>query len=361
MKTIDGQPRSTRALLELAFATFARHLLPLGAILAVGAVPAGIATAVAVATAAYLATVPQAVAVRTLEAHASAPAVALALAVIGAVYLLARTAAIVYVWDALDGAPPDIATAYRRAAGRWLSQITVGLTFVVLMLLVEFVLLFIVVSLTVLGPGARPSALTAWTGTIVLAVSYAFEDFTALMASVSAATDARGPLAAIRNGLRRTFDRPFLRRTTAAAAVLTGIEWCLSFVVLSVAQAAFLVSRGPLSVAFVAAAAAAGVVVLEGARVVLSAVFTRDVRFRREGADLTLACAREDELPAGADGLSASDRALIAQYLARHASLDPRASVAIAAQLAARVRPKLRASFDYLDDLALFEHLARSK
>jgi len=61
------------------------------------------------------------------------------------------------------------------------------------------------------------------------------------------------------------------------------------------------------------------------------------------------------------DGLDLADRALIDQYLARRANLDPLAAQTIAAALAERVRPKLRASFHYLDDVALLEHLARSR
>jgi uncharacterized RDD family membrane protein YckC len=59
------------------------------------------------------------------------------------------------------------------------------------------------------------------------------------------------------------------------------------------------------------------------------------------------------------DGLVREDRALIAQFLTRRATLEPRAAAEIAALIAERVRPKLRASFHYLDDVALLEHLGR--
>ena len=61
------------------------------------------------------------------------------------------------------------------------------------------------------------------------------------------------------------------------------------------------------------------------------------------------------------DGLEPADRALIDAFLARRASLDPLAAAEIAARIAGRVRPKLRASFHFLDDVALLEHLARSR
>ena len=61
------------------------------------------------------------------------------------------------------------------------------------------------------------------------------------------------------------------------------------------------------------------------------------------------------------DGLAREDRVLIEQYLARRASLDGTAAQAIATAIAARIRPKLRASFHYLDDVSLIEHIARSR
>ncbi len=61
------------------------------------------------------------------------------------------------------------------------------------------------------------------------------------------------------------------------------------------------------------------------------------------------------------DGLAREDRVLIEQYLARRASLDVKAALAIATVIAARIRPKLRASFHYLDDVSLIEHIARSR
>ncbi len=63
----------------------------------------------------------------------------------------------------------------------------------------------------------------------------------------------------------------------------------------------------------------------------------------------------------GDDGLDAADHALIDEFLARRAGLEPAAAAAIAARISARVRPRLRASFHYLDDVALLEHLARSR
>jgi uncharacterized RDD family membrane protein YckC len=81
------------------------------------------------------------------------------------------------------------------------------------------------------------------------------------------------------------------------------------------------------------------------------------VRDRPDDLPVLDALLRDD--PEHDDGLDRDDRALIAQFLTRRATLEPRAAAEIAARIAERVRPKLRASFHYLDDVALLEHLGR--
>jgi uncharacterized RDD family membrane protein YckC len=83
------------------------------------------------------------------------------------------------------------------------------------------------------------------------------------------------------------------------------------------------------------------------------------VRDRADDLPVLDALLRDD--PEHDDGLDREDRALIAQFLARRATLEPAASNRIAARIAERVRPKLRASFHFLDDVALLEHVARSR
>ncbi|MGA2391811.1 MAG: RDD family protein [Candidatus Lustribacter sp.] len=79
---------------------------------------------------------------------------------------------------------------------------------------------------------------------------------------------------------------------------------------------------------------------------------------RDEPGDLPVLDAVTFDEPHYDDGLDAHDHALIAQFLARRATLEPCAAGEIAARIAARVRPKLRASFHFLSDLDLLEHLA---
>jgi uncharacterized RDD family membrane protein YckC len=59
------------------------------------------------------------------------------------------------------------------------------------------------------------------------------------------------------------------------------------------------------------------------------------------------------------DGLSADERGLVERYVARCVQLEPRARSRLAARIARRVRPHLRASFEHLDDDALLQHLGR--
>ena len=64
--------------------------------------------------------------------------------------------------------------------------------------------------------------------------------------------------------------------------------------------------------------------------------------------------------PVSADtGLSDADRVLIERFLARRPTLDRIARIGLGAQIAARVRPKLRADYSHLSDEALLEFLVR--
>jgi len=63
--------------------------------------------------------------------------------------------------------------------------------------------------------------------------------------------------------------------------------------------------------------------------------------------------------PARSDtGLRDDDRVLIERFLARRRELDPAARARLAHQIAARIRPTLRASYNNLDDESLLDFLA---
>jgi uncharacterized RDD family membrane protein YckC len=76
-----------------------------------------------------------------------------------------------------------------------------------------------------------------------------------------------------------------------------------------------------------------------------------------EPADMAAYLTRES---GGEDGLTPAERELVERYAARRAQLAAGPRRRLAAQIAKRVRPHLRAAFDHLDDDALLEHLGRS-
>jgi uncharacterized RDD family membrane protein YckC len=112
-----------------------------------------------------------------------------------------------------------------------------------------------------------------------------------------------------------------------------------------------------LTIGFYVISAAVALLSSENKRPGDFAAGTIVVRDRPDDAPPLDALLRDD--PEHDDGLDRDDRALIAQFLARRAALEPGAAAEIAARIAQRVRPKLRASFHYLDDVALLEHLGR--
>jgi uncharacterized RDD family membrane protein YckC len=111
------------------------------------------------------------------------------------------------------------------------------------------------------------------------------------------------------------------------------------------------------SLGFYALSAVSAVLSRQNKRLGDFAAGTIVVRERAEAsADIAAYLARET--PAD-DGLSAQERGLVERYVARRAQLEPRARNLLAARIAQRIRPHLRASFDHLDDDALLLHLGR--
>jgi uncharacterized RDD family membrane protein YckC len=87
------------------------------------------------------------------------------------------------------------------------------------------------------------------------------------------------------------------------------------------------------------------------------------VRVSRFDRTVTLASlldaenARDDAL---AGGLSESERDIVRRYVERRTSLTPAARLSLAKQIADALRPKLGASFEFLDDDDLLVHVART-
>jgi uncharacterized RDD family membrane protein YckC len=86
-------------------------------------------------------------------------------------------------------------------------------------------------------------------------------------------------------------------------------------------------------------------------------IVVRDKRYERFK---TLPLGRDADQPddAVARDLTGAERDLIRRYVDRRPTLGLEARTAVAAQIAATVRPKLAASFDHIDDDHLLVHLA---
>ncbi len=281
---------------------------------------------------------------------------------------LAQTAAFAYTGAELAGRGATMLAAYRGAFTRWPAQIAVLIAFVVLSWLLIVPLgvgvLGIALTSSLLAPLSRNLAgvaamlsfgVLAAAGVLTIGAGY----FAWLMASASIATEGCGPAAAIRSGVRRVLDPALRRRTLAIAPALLGVNWTATLALTSLGGAAANVTH--LSWILTVLPALTGIVI-DGVRVVFVQTYVDDLRQRREGRDL-LAAAAGLPAPLAADeaGLTAPERALVETFIERRAGLDPAAAAEIAARIAGRVRPRQRASFDYLDDAALLEHLARSR
>ena len=274
------------------------------------------------------------------------------------IYPLPRTAAIAFVDRTLDGTAPTVGDAFRRALPRWAPQVLTGLGFIgiALVLSVAFALLcgvglMLVAAASAVASQAAPVA-GGVVGFVLVAVLIAVAGLLYiawLLASVGVAVEDDRPVRAIVRALARTFDPQLRRRTFGVALAILTFDWFGGLAIGVLAGAFAALTHALLPAAVVAACAG---VVFECVRTIFVLLYARDITLQREGSDLLLAAAAPD------DGLD--DRALIAEYLARRATLEPRASAELAARIAARVRPKLRASFHYLDDEALLEHVARS-
>jgi hypothetical protein len=368
-------------ILERALATYARRWPALCAIFALAAIPSVLLQAAGEPAIARIVTAANALfAAGSADVAARARLLADFNAAIGAggsttllvllglcaLLLLAQTAAFADLSHALDGAPQSVAASYGRAAARWWTQVLVGLAFTVLSWLLAFAALpFFVLALALqalpLPPAVTGTALLVLTAAVggggLFAVALGYLAW--LMAAASVATGDVPALAAVRAALRRTLEPAARRRTFVLAPMLVALNWSWSLATSVLAGAAIgLTHAGVLALVV----PALGGIALDGLRSAAIAVYVRDAELHREGADLLAAAVAVPAAgPAGDDGLTTADRALIAQFLARSATLDPAAGAAIAARIAARVRPKLRASFHYLDDVALLEHLDRSR
>jgi hypothetical protein len=296
-------------MLDRAIATYVRRLVPLFAILALIAIPAGILGAYAspglahviealnrISTLAATDTLGRARVLGELNRYAAPGGwVGLFYLFELLLYPLARTALIVFAAQTLDGAAPTIASAYREAVRRWFPQVIVALAFAgfAIVLGIGFVIFggLAALALFAIALLSRPVAVGAGV-LLALAVFAALVAIVALaytawlMASVSVALEDGNPIRAIGSGMRRTFDRPLLRRTLGVALAVVALDAFGSLAIVSFAGLVEYFTRVTLLYAVIAASAG---ILLDGLRTIFVLLYMRDVQLRREGSDLLLA------------------------------------------------------------------------
>jgi len=305
----DPRPSSIGEILDRAISTYVRRFVPLFVILALFAIPAGILGAFSAPGITHLveafnqmSALPPADAIgraRVMQEfnRSAAPTGWLAIFYLAEliIYPLARTALIVFAAGTLDGAAPTIGAAYRVAVQRWLPQIVVLLAFIGIAFVIGIGLGLtgVVAALAVVAVGllSRIAAIVigAALGIVIFAaiVAIVAMGYAAwLMASVSVAVEDGNPVRAIGRGLRRTLDRPLLKRTFAVALAIVALDWFGSVAIISFAGLVEYFTHATLLYGIIAACAG---ILLDGLRTVFVLMYMRDIALRREGSDLLLA------------------------------------------------------------------------
>ncbi len=221
-------------------------------------------------------------------------------------------------------------------------------------------------------PAARPVVavlLGGFSAALIVGLSL-LTVLAARIAIVIAAAENPNPAAAIGFALRRLFTHGAFRRTLQIPIAIAAVYGAQLIVVLLVA-ATVSAARGP-DLAGAALAGLAGEVAVALVDVAL-VLYAFEARARLVAALAPEAApavappaASVAALPpvrrrAPAGDLDADDHARIDDYIARRATLIAGERTALAASIAAPLRPKLFANFAYLDDDALLEFLAETE
>lgn len=304
----EPRPSSIGEILDRAISTYIRRWIPLFVIVALISVPVAIVDSFISPGITHLtdmltklAQVPRGHTAETQRILRDFQLGTKANGMLAVVYLLqfllgplAETALIIFAAALLDHAPTTIGAAYRHAIGRWFPQIVVSISylFIVFVLTVVLVIAAILVGLAVAGVWALSHVTAIVLGVVAGIVAFAAFIFLAalgnvawLMSTVSVATEAPNPFRAVGSGLRRTFDRTTFKRTIAIAFTILAITWFGSLVFTAFATAmAFAVHLDVVA----SLATAAGGIIISGVCLLLVLEYLRDIRLRREGADLLL-------------------------------------------------------------------------
>ncbi len=210
--------------------------------------------------------------------------------------LLMWSAIVSLVASAYGGSRISFGHAYRIGLLRWLPQIVVALTFLVLGLVssiplfIAYVLLAIVLALLAgLNQFVAAVVVGIIGGIIVIgafAIVASWVYMTYQLASVAVVTETANPIEAIGTALRRGFARGIRWRTVAGGLVVFIVSEAGAIPLLGVAAAVTMLTHVNL---LYFAVAGVGSVLLEAVVAAFVVVYAVDVRVRREGFDIIAA------------------------------------------------------------------------
>jgi hypothetical protein len=249
-----------------------------------------------------------------------------------------------------------LATALSRS-----TSIVAVVGIAVLALLAAYMVLLAAVSIPVVAGAALGSAALAFVAPIAVGIVLLAIAFALLVASVASAcalcavaVEGYPAASAVQVTLVRLVNRAEFGRALVVALAVGVLAMGASTVV-DVAVVAGL-SRWPAACVALEAVERTALVPFLA---LVFAIYYFDVRVRREGFDLDSALERLDDEPAYAPTayLSGDERAMIKRFIERRDAMTPARRHAIAAQLAAPVRPRVPAELQRLDDEALLERL----
>ena len=218
-----------------------------------------------------------------------------------AILVVASTGARLLMWSAIvaviaaayAGTPISFAQAYRIGVSRWLPQLIVALSFIVMAgfamipLLIAYFMLIIVIAALASLQQLIATVVVAIIGGLLVFGAFAITASWAFMlyelAAVAVVTEAANPIAAIGIAFRRGFARGMKRRTIIGGLVIFLVSEGGALPLVAVAAIVTAMTR--IDVLYFAIIGT-GTVLLDGLVAAFVVVFATDVRIRREGLDL---------------------------------------------------------------------------
>jgi hypothetical protein len=212
------------------------------------------------------------------------------------VRVLMWSAVIALVSAAYAGTRTTLAGAYRLALKRWVPQMVVGLTFLILGGIASvpaFILYFLFIGALVALSALQQTVAVVIVGVIavvvflvVFAVIGSFVFMAYELAAVAIVTETGNPVEAVQLALRRAFAPGMKRRTVVAGLILLLVSEAGALPLVGIAVVATMLTHVD---ALYFAVLGAGGVLLDGIVAAFAVVYAVDARVRREGYDLVIA------------------------------------------------------------------------